>query len=202
MTDVAPVDDAFRIPDPLIGPLTSHREILEPVLAVREREAIRNLAVIYAYAVDDCDLERLRMLFTDDAAFDLSGRLVVGRDDVLALLEESMTGFRMMLHTPDTHVVHLQKPDLALGWASGHAELTGNRTTVLAAYRYADEYRLVEGSWRFAKRAVRFQYAVPVQEYPNLLSSTDRIAYPGTDARAADYPESLRTWQARHLDIL
>lgn len=201
LTDTTPTPDEFRIPDQLIGPLTSRREFLDPFTALREREAIRNLAVIYSYAVDDCDIERLRVLFTDDASFDLSGQVVHDRDHVLALLEESMTGFRTMLHTPNTHLVHLHTPDRAVGWASGHAELTGNRTTVVAAYRYADEYQRVEGSWRFAKRAVRFQYAVPAQDYPTLLSASDRIAYPGTEARPADYPESLPTWRARHLDL-
>lgn len=192
--------DNFRIPDQLIGPLTSSREVLDPFLSIRQREAIRNLAVIYAYAVDDCDIDRLRALFTDDASFDLSGRVVQGRDNVLALLEQSMTAFRMMLHTPDTHVVHLHKPDLAVGWASGHAELTGRRTTTVAAYRYADEYRRVDGDWRFAKRAARFLYAVPAPDYATLLSETDRIAFPGTAAKPADFPESLPTWQVRHQD--
>lgn len=187
--------DPIRIPADAVAALTTP----DPA-GLADREAIRNLAIVYARAVDDHDPDTVAGLFTEDATFDNMGQVAHSRDGVLAQLSASMRGFRMMLHTPDTHVVELTGPDSARGWATGHAELVTRRTTVVAAYRYVDAYARVGQRWCFAARTVRFMYALPAEEYPTAMSGAERIRFPRSEPGPAAYPESLSTWQAFHPD--
>ncbi|WP_051215711.1 nuclear transport factor 2 family protein [Granulicoccus phenolivorans] len=186
-------DDPIRIPTDAVTALT----IPDPA-GLADREAIRSLAIVYARAVDDHDPETVAGLFTEDATFDNMGRVARGRDQVLAQLTASMRGFRMMLHTPDTHVIELNGAGAARGWATGHAELVTRRTTVLAAYRYLDGYARVGKRWCFTARTVRFMYAIPTEDYPSAMSRVDRIRFPRSEPGSAAYPEQLGTWQALH----
>lgn len=171
---------------------------LAMVRDMRDREAIRDLALLYTRAVDDYDLETLLEMFTEDGVFERRGRAAAGREALREAYSEAMRANRSMVHTPDSHVVRLLPGRRAVGWAAGHAELVIDSSTVLAAFRYEDEYRCVEGRWLFARRSLTFKYALPADQLVDGLGRSERMRWPGGRATAADYPENLPTWAEFH----
>lgn len=147
------------------------------------RESIRDLGALYAMAVDAHDLGALGLMFHPDVDLDRDGELARGRDEVLGLLQGSMAGFRRMVHTPETHVVHVDG-DHGSGVATAHAELVTSRGVVLAAHEYEDTYRVHDGRWVFTRRSIRFVYATRASDYSSTLSAEDRVRLPGEPPRA------------------
>jgi uncharacterized protein (TIGR02246 family) len=178
-----------RVPD--VVDAQSLRDVVRGLL---DREAIRDLVMLYARAVDDHDIDAVVSTFTADGVFDRRGEEAAGHDEIRASFLMAMKTYRAMLHTPEAHVVTLTAPDTATGWASGHAELVTRRTTIIAAYRYDDAYVRAEGRWRFSRRRVQFMYAVPADEHASGLVGPDRMRWPGLEPAPADYPESIETW--------
>lgn len=171
---------------------------LAMVREMRDREAIRDLALLYTRAVDDYDLETLLAMFTADAVFERRGKAAAGREALREAYSEAMRVNRTMVHTPDSHVVRLLPGRRAAGWAAGHAELVIGSRTVLAAFRYEDEYRCVDDRWLFARRSLTFKYALPADQLVDGLGHSERMRWPGGRATAADYPENLPTWAEFH----
>lgn len=147
------------------------------------RESLRELSSLYAMAVDSHDLDALHLMFHPDAVLDRDGEIASGRSAVLDLLAASMRGFRRMLHTPETHVVHVSGAR-GEGIATAHAELVTSRGVVLAAHEYEDEYVVHDGRWVFARRRIRFVYAARADEYGKVLPADDRVRLPGDEPRA------------------
>lgn len=164
-----------------------------PLADLLDREALRDLVLLYATAVDDHDLDTLELLFHPDAVFDRDGDLATGWPAIAETLGASMRGFQQMVHTPHAVVVDLGSPGSGVGASSGHAELVTRRGVVLAAYRYADEYARHDGRWVFGRRSVRFLYATSAIDYAETLAAVDRVRFPGetprpSAVRPADLP--------------
>jgi uncharacterized protein (TIGR02246 family) len=168
------------------------------VRAQADRQAIHDLCALYARAVDDHDIDALVAMFTDDGVFERRGVAAVGADAVRAAYVASFDTYRTMLHTPHPGVVLLHGDGTASGWSHGHAELATRSSLVLAAYRYEDDYRRVDGRWRFARRSITFTYAVPADRFATDVLGTDRIRWPRTPPEPADHPETAPTWDTYH----
>ncbi|MHA6617687.1 nuclear transport factor 2 family protein [Pseudonocardia sp. DLS-67] len=164
------------------------------VRAQADRQAITDLCVLYARAVDDHDIDALVTMFTADGVFERRGVPATGPDAIRAAYVASFDTYRTMLHTPHPGVVALHGDGTASGWSHGHAELATRSTLVLASYRYEDDYRCAEGRWRFARRSITFMYAVPADRLATSFGGTDRIRWPRTPPETADYPETAPTW--------
>lgn len=161
-----------------------------------DRQAIRDLGVLYARAVDDHDIDTLVGMFTPDGVFERRGVAATGPDEIRAAYVASFDAYRTMLHTPHPGVVVLHGDGTASGWSHGHAELATRSTLVLASYRYEDGYRCMDRRWLFARRSITFMYAVPADEMAGSFGSVERMRWPRTAPEAADYPESSPTWDA------
>ncbi|MFW0783508.1 nuclear transport factor 2 family protein [Gordonia sp. CPCC 206044] len=158
------------------------------------KDEIRDLAMAYAWAVDDHDIDTVVGTFTADATFDVGGEIACGHQEIRQSFVVSMGRFHTMLHTPDTHLVTIESDDRATGRASGHAELALRDTLMVTAYRYRDRYARVDGRWLFSERHVTFMYAVPVESMGASFGTRARIRWPQNRYRDADYPESAPTW--------
>jgi hypothetical protein len=67
---------------------------------------------------------------------------------------------------------------------------------MLAAIRYADRYRRLQGRWRIAERVLSFFYYVPTAEYLDALGPGLAARMRAYDvARPADWPEGLESWR-------
>ncbi|WP_199522489.1 nuclear transport factor 2 family protein [Geodermatophilus marinus] len=165
------------------------------VRAQADRQAIADLGVLYARAVDDHDVDSVVAMYTADGVFERRGVAATGRAEIRAAYVASFDTYRTMLHTPHPGVVQLHGDGTASGWSHGHAELATRSTLVLASFRYEDDYRRVDGRWLFAKRSITFMYAVPADELATSFGSVERMRWPRTAPEPADYPESAPTWE-------
>ena len=157
-------------------------------------QAIRDLGVLYARAVDDHAVDALVAMYTPDGVFERRGVPAAGSAAIRAAYVASFDTYRTMLHTAHPGVVQLHGDGTASGWSHGHAELATRSTLVLASYRYEDAYRRVDDRWLFAKRSITFMYAVPADRMADSFGGVERIRWPRTQPEAADYPETAPTW--------
>jgi uncharacterized protein (TIGR02246 family) len=169
-------------------------DLVAAVRAQADLQAIRDLGVLYARAVDDHDLDTLVAMFTPDGVFERRGVAATGSAEIRAAYVASFDTYRTMLHTAHPGVVQLHGDGTASGWSHGHAELATRSTLVMASYRYADDLRCVDGRWLFARRSITFMYAVPADQLATSFGSVERIRWPRTTPEAGDYPETSPTW--------
>ncbi|HLW23865.1 MAG TPA: nuclear transport factor 2 family protein [Steroidobacteraceae bacterium] len=183
---------------------TSQNDRLEQRIARLEARAeIRALIARYCFTIDARDVVGIGECFTRDGRFrSLDGKMdAVGRDAVVAQFHG-----RFAVLGPSNHFTHDQlvefiegDPSRARGLVNSHAEVVRNGEPLLAALRYHDEYRLEEGRWRFADRALEFFYYLNPREYGEVLLSPLRNRAYATP-HAADYPERLESWQAYYRE--
>ena len=164
------------------------------VRAQADLQAIRDLGVLYARAVDDHDVGSVVAMYTPDGVFERRGVAATGADAIPAAYVASFDTYRTMLHTPHPGVVQLHGDGTASGWSHVHAELATGSTLVLASCRYEDDYRCRAGRWLFARRSITFMYAVPADQMAAGFGSVERMRWPRTAPEAADYPETSPTW--------
>jgi len=170
---------------------------------LESRFAIEELVTAYCEACDEHDIDRLVALFTEDAVFGSPSGVLrsTGRDEIAAMFIRT---FR--IRGPGYHWTHDliisiddEDDDRATGTVASHAETSVNGVGSLAAMKYDDEYRRVDGRWLFARRGSRFLYYVPAEQYQNPLSTNKRLCFEGVCSEA-DYPEALPAWQAFERD--
>ena len=107
-----------------------------------------------------------------------------------------MDTYSMMVHSGHQHVVDLALgATVAVGVQMGHGELELAGQRVVAAYRYDDEYRCVEGRWLFARRQMRYQYFSTHDGLGQSLSGRQRVRLPGAEPRDAEIPEELPSYR-------
>ncbi|MFD5812290.1 MULTISPECIES: nuclear transport factor 2 family protein [Rhodococcus] len=168
-------------------------DLVRRLTRLEDRARIQDLVAAYAIAVDDHDLETLLSLFTEDGEFERAGSIARGREEIREFYVAAMDRYSLTLHSPQSDQISVDG-DRARGLLTGRAELALDGTLMMAAYRYSDEYARVDGRWLFRRRDLRFMYAVPFERMNAGLCTTERIQWPGTPHRRADFPESLPTW--------
>lgn len=178
--------------------MTTNIDDLEHRIARLEARAeIRELVTRYAIACDEHDIPHLESLFTPDAVFaSPNGQmLATGRQEIIEMFCKVLATRGPGYHWTHDHIIRFDRNSetAASGLLLSHAETTPDGTHSLSAMKYDDEYRVEDGSWRFAKRTISFLYYVPVSEYDGALSRQDRV-FIGAQRLPADYPESLSTW--------
>jgi ketosteroid isomerase-like protein len=152
----------------------------ERLQRVEDALAVRELVARYALAIDDRDWGTLRALFTADAVVAGAAEEVSGRDAVVDYLARRMALVGPTAHSPHAHVVDWGAPGEATGTVSAHAEQAVDGTALVLAFRYSDVYRRGEdGRWRFRSRALRFLYALPAVDYPDVWRDRLPLRMPG-----------------------
>jgi ketosteroid isomerase-like protein len=163
--------------------------VLERLVA---REAIEDLAVRYAMAVDDRDVDTVLSCFIPDGTFVRRGTETSG-SELRPFWERMMARYGLTVHTVHGHLVTVDAGTAtATGVQAGSAELHHAGTLVRASYRYRDRYARLDGRWLFARRELAFAYVLADGEpFPDGI---DRIRWPGTEPEPADYPEVSGPW--------
>ena len=178
--------------------MTDLADLETRIARLESRTELSDLVTRYGIACDEHDIAHLEGLFTHDAVFTSPNGLMMakGRDEIIAMFCKVLAIRGPGYHWTHDHIIRFDRgaEDAASGLLLSHAETTPNGTQSLAAMKYDDEYRIEDGTWRFAKRSIRFLYYVPVSEYDGALGRTDRVVA-GDQRIAADYPESLAAWQ-------
>ena len=122
--------------------------------------AIQELVVAYGHAVDDRDWTRWEALFTPDAHIDYlhSGGIAGTPAELAAWMPDALSMFTWSLHSVHTHEIAFTGPEIATGrlhlFNRNGLEWNGRPELFDVGGRYLDEYRVVDGHWRFARRRV------------------------------------------------
>jgi uncharacterized protein (TIGR02246 family) len=120
-----------------------------------DREAIRELPRLYCHYLWTRDPDRMADLFTADATICIVGMedyAITGRDKLAKVFRRVNTRYasQPFIHN---HIVDLEGPERASGYAYYEIlEQEGSR--YLAAGYYHDQYRKVDGHWKFQSRTI------------------------------------------------
>jgi ketosteroid isomerase-like protein len=184
---------------PATAPLTLEQRIAR----LEARYAIRELVARYCFTVDERDLDGIGECFTRDGIMrSLDGVMNArGRDAVLEQFHGRFAVLGPSNHFTHDHVIELDDADAtrATGLLNTHAELLRNGEFLVASLRYYDRYRLEDGRWRFAERALSFfYYARPADLASAMRGELRNRAY--AEPVAADFPERSAHWQAYYRE--
>jgi uncharacterized protein (TIGR02246 family) len=172
------------------------------IQAIEDRNAIDDLVSVYCLAIDERDLDRFLSLFTEDAVVRHEDGVM--RLDGLPAIREYYTqrfaDYGVTFHTPHSRIVEFVSPDEATGVVTGHAEMSQDGELMLAAIKYTDLYRKVDGRWLFAERVLGFWYYMKASDLPAGFADGLRKHYRG-ERLPAELPESLATYRAWHQGV-
>ncbi len=127
------------------------------------RVALRDLACRYAAAIDQCDMDRLGEVFTEDAELSLPylQQQHSGRAKIVEVISQVGTFFDRTFHA-----VHNQLLDVQGNVASGEtycialhfSARDGGRQRYDMCIRYQDQMRCEQGVWRFLRRELQLDW--------------------------------------------
>ena len=165
---------------------------------LESRIAIEELVSAYGVACDEHDMPGLEALFTEDAEFDSPSGVMraKGRAEILEMFVRAFKVRGPGYHWTHDPFIRIdgEDPDRAKGRVLSHAETTPNGLMSLAAMKYDDDYRRVDGRWLFSRRVIQFLYYVPAKDYPQGMTKRRRLFF-GDAWLEADYPENLPAWR-------
>lgn len=150
-----------------------------------DKEAIRELALLYCRGVDRKDYALLRTLYTKDGT-DTHGRHFDGpADEYVDFLEQALQTARIGAHYLCNHLIEVDG-DQAQGevYALGFHQMpdeAGKMHEEFVGVRYLDHYRKENGQWRFASRNVMFDL-----ESIKPITSTAPVPVPEDDSSYHD----------------
>ncbi len=128
---------------------------------VEDELALRGLMDRYIDAVARRDGTAWAATWAEDASWSLMGQEVTGRDNVLALWQQMVSGFEFAIMMPSSGMFEIDGDT-----ASGHwylqeftRDLEGNAASILSRYR--DTYTRVDGQWLYRSRHYDVMYFGP-----------------------------------------
>ncbi len=129
------------------------------------RESIRDLVARYNASGDSGRFDEMLALFAEDAALEIDGVAHEGRAAIRAIFEgaaartgPAVAGPAFIRHFTASHQIDLEGPGAARGRC--YFQVLTDRG-VDHWGRYVDRYRLDGDLWRFARRSVSVDHAVP-----------------------------------------
>lgn len=126
-----------------------------------DQEALRELMARYVDAVNRKDEPAWAATWTEDATWNLLGTEVMGRDNIVSLWQQMMTGFEFAVMMPSSGLFEISGDSARGHWyLQEHTrDLEGTASTILS--RYLDSYRKVDGHWLYQTRRYELIYHGP-----------------------------------------
>jgi hypothetical protein len=141
-------------------------DLLARLDRIESYQAIQQLPIRYALAVDGRDLDAWVGCFVPDVDMGRHGR---GREVLRAWIEPALRGFYRSIHQIVGHRIELGDGDAATGRTYCRAEHEVGDRWIVMAICYLDQYQRVDGEWFFARRAERHWYAADALEHPQAV---------------------------------
>ena len=138
-------------------------EQLEARLAdLADREAIRELTSDYCQRVQRGDVEAVVELFCEDGSIEMEDTVTRGHEQLRASYSQALAEMtpKPFIHN---HVIELDG-DSARGICSVEIRLVQDGRAHDAAGHYVDDYRKVDGRWRFQRRVFVVYHWCPTTE--------------------------------------
>ena len=128
---------------------------------IEDELALRSLMARYIDAVNRNDADAWIATWAEDGEWNVLGQPVTGRENILALWQQMMSGFEFALMLPSSCLFSING-DTASGHWYLHEYLRdreGTGSTVLS--RYLDSYVKRDGQWLFQSRQYNMMYNGP-----------------------------------------
>lgn len=158
---------------------------------IEARQAIGQLPIRYALAVDGRDLDAWLALFPPDVD---CGRHGKGREVLRALIEPQLRTFYRSIHQICGHHIEFDGPDAARGTVYCRAEHEAGDEWIVMAIAYFDSYVRRDGEWHFARRQEKHWYAADWQSRPQ-APFTGWAAHPAPPALPGDFASWNDFWE-------
>lgn len=121
--------------------------------------AIRNLLARYGDAVARRDADAWAATWAEDCRWDLGGgRIVQGRDAVVALWRESIAKYPWVAQVPASGIVEEVDGEVRGTWYVLELNHRADGTGVMHLGHYSDVYVHTDDGWRFADRRFHMIY--------------------------------------------
>jgi ketosteroid isomerase-like protein len=140
-------------------------EIEATVRELADKEAIRDLACLYAHHVWQLEVDSLVDLFADDGEMDTSLEAPIrGREALRAafqrLVDDDQADLQPFVHN---HVIELDG-DRATGIAYVDLRSVRDGRSMLGSGYYRDRYVRQGGAWKFQSRGLTLRFFVPLHD--------------------------------------
>jgi hypothetical protein len=169
-------------------------DLEERIRRLEDRVAIKDLAVLYGFVMDERDIAGVRKIFAADATLRSQDGVfnASGIEEIVKTYEGRFAALGPTNHFSHGHVVRFDDsdPDLATGVLASHAEVVRDGKPMIVGLRYKDTYRRGAEGWQFQDRLMSYMYYIDVREYADGLPGPLRVRAYG-DQRPADWPEAL-----------
>jgi SnoaL-like domain len=162
--------------------------VADRLAQVEAHQAIQQLPIRYAMAIDARDIDEWLRLFAPDIDLGRRGR---GREALRAYIEPAFRSFYRSIHFVCGHRIEITKGlDRATGAVYCRAEHEVGQRWVVMGIRYDDEYQTVDGEWLFTRRKERYWYAADMLERPQAVAFKSWE----TSGGPPSLPHALPTW--------
>lgn len=155
---------------------------------IESYQAIQQLPIRYALAVDGRDVDAYVNLFVDNVN---CGRHGVGRDALKAYISPLLTHFYRSMHQICGQRIDFADADHATGATYCRAEHEVGDKWIVMAICYFDTYERRNGEWFFVRRKERHWYAADLLERP---SGPGWNLWPGQEDNAGNLPAEFPAW--------
>jgi hypothetical protein len=146
--------------------MTGHiPDFLARIDRIEAMQAIQQLAIRYALAVDGRDIEAWLALFVEDVN---CGRHGTGREALRGVIEPELRRFYRSIHQLCGHRIGFDDADRAQGVVYCRAEHEIDGAWVVMAIAYFDDYARRDGDWYFVRRREKHWYSVDILERPGI----------------------------------
>jgi hypothetical protein len=138
-------------------------DLLARIDRIEAIQAIQQLPIRYALAVDGRDIDAWVALFIEDVDCGTAGK---GRAALRSTIEGPLASFYRSIHQICGHRVEFTDADHATGKAYCRAEHEDAGKWIVMAICYFDDYERRDGTWYFTRRRERHWYSVDWEERP------------------------------------
>jgi ketosteroid isomerase-like protein len=141
----------------------SNEELARTVRELADKEAIRDLARLYAHHVWHHDADSITNLFTEDGRMDTSLEPPIQGRQALAEAFQRLIGnadFQPFVHN---HVIELNGNE-ASGTCYVDLRAIQDGKSMIGSGFYHDSYVCIDGSWKFRSRSLELRFFVPLED--------------------------------------
>ena len=144
--------------------ITTNNQITlhERVRILEDREAIRDLKVQYAHALDSYDIEAFLDLFDEDAIWQGNDNTYQGKEALRKIVSDSFDIMPFYVHMYVSPIINILSETEAKGtWYMFEPEtlvVNGEEKAVWVCARYDETYEKIDGTWKFKTVTVHMYF--------------------------------------------
>ena len=155
---------------------------------IESTQAIQQLPIRYAMALDGRDVQGWVDLFIDDVD---CGRRGKGREALKTFIVPMLTNFYRSIHFICGHRIEFVDSDHATGAVYCRAEHEDGENWVVMGICYFDDYERRDGQWYFIRRREKHWYAADHLDRPQGPNFSN---WPGQTIPEPGLPADFPTW--------